>query len=280
MGLLLLLIGACSSLPRMQQPPEKRNADQHLLLGQKYELQQRFADSEAMYIEAESLYQAFADIEGIMQCLSGMARLSLLQSDPKGYEYYRERINKLVQSTDPSLAYHEVLLEIYSYYLAGDWDGIKQLAQGKDIYPVDARIQILSYRAQANAWQRKPDEKELKKLVRLYFNNRNRLVKEGKPQIVSMAAYSLAYHYFVANELPKSTRYLQTAKLLDYNHSQFSALANDLWLEANIMLARGNPSSARLSLQRAKIIFANGGNSQMMERIDKLLEKLSEGTDR
>lgn len=271
---LLLLISACSTLPRRVHPLQKNTADQILGMAQGKELIRRYEDAVIMYDNALGQYYDFADLDGILQSLAGKARIDMELGDTDSYETNYLRMQDLITKIDKEKIYHLQLLDMHRAYRRGDWDYLSQKPDIQKFYPRLAKLQIYSYYVQARAFTKKPDQKAVKELHRLYRRSLSRIRGDNTPQLVSLAAYSLAYHYYTLAEIPKANRYLKVASRIDYANSLFSALGYDLWLSAQIHLQQGNVQRAGTDLQRARLIFINEQNDDMLRRIDNQFKTL------
>lgn len=271
------MLSACSSLPRRMQAPEKKNADQNLALAQKYELRERYQDAKSMYANAHNQYLAFADIEGILQCYAGEARINLVQGEENEYLLLLQKMQTVIEDNAPEKAYHLILMDLQRYAKAGDWLEIKNRAQIQKNYPTQVKLQILSYLVQANAFTNSQSRSRVQELRKLYRKARKNLGAEYPAQLISQAAYSLAYHYFSVGDYSRAKSHLANAHRLDYAYSMFQALGYDYWLKGNIALKERDFQTAKTSFNRALLIFDQYQNPEIMAKIRQQLDFIPKG---
>ncbi|HRY83080.1 MAG TPA: hypothetical protein P5533_00435, partial [Candidatus Cloacimonadota bacterium] len=119
--LIILLLGACSTLPKPEQPQAKVNADNTLKLAQDYELTGRYANSIDSYTFAQEFYQSSADTEGELHALSGLARIELAQGAPEAAQEYRAQMQDLVDLVEPELAPILLLYDLHVLHRQKDY---------------------------------------------------------------------------------------------------------------------------------------------------------------
>ncbi len=279
--LLVLLLGslftACSVLPKRIHPLQKSSADQILALAQGKELNQQYHDAILMYDHAFRQYQEFADLEGLLQCLAGHARIHLSLDDQDKYETILEEMEQLILNTTETKRYHLLLVELHRLSGAHEWGLIAKNAVSDESYPHMVNLQILSYRVQANTFLKIKDANSVKELNRLYKSSLRKMRNHNMPQVVSQAAYSLAYHYFNHGEPGKAKKHLKVSSRIDYANALFTALGYDLWLSAKIAAQEGNLEKAKLDLSRAALILERHNQSAQAEAIRRELKELTVG---
>ncbi|MDZ4121197.1 MAG: hypothetical protein U1C33_02155, partial [Candidatus Cloacimonadaceae bacterium] len=165
-----------------------------------------------------------------------MARIHLYQDRLAEYNAHLQQMQDIIAKAAPHRSYHLVLMQLAHHRHSGDWSHISSLALVRDSYPFQARLQILSYKIQAEAYHRQTNPESVKALTRHFKQAMRRLDRSSQPQLASHAAYSLAYYYFVHQDIKKAENYLAIAKRIDYAYSLFGSLAYDLWLEAQLAI--------------------------------------------
>jgi len=272
----LILLSACSSLPKQIQPQEKTNADQILVFAQQLELQHRYADALSGYQSARRQYIYLADSEGQLLALSGLARVSAITEDNEKLEYYRAQMQNMIEMIDKSKRYHLLLLELQVLHQQQDYTRMSELARYSEETPELARLQILTYKVQADAYLKKGDEEEFRYLVYLYNRYAKRLKarKFNSPELVTNAAYSLAYHHYTKLEPVTAKRYIRQAKDIDFRYGLFYNYAFDLWLEGNVFKQENSKREAISALYSALLIFQQYDDKAMQEKINQELRTL------
>ena len=276
---ILLLLGACSTLPKPEQPQAKVNADNTLKLAQDYELSGRYANAIDSYTFAQEIYQSFADTEGELYALSGLARIELSQGAPDAAQEFRAQMQDLVELVEPKQAPILLLYDLHVLHRTKDYAQISQLAvPSRDMSP-SQRMQVLSYAVQADAYLQAEDRgktAELKKLIKKQAKKplRKRLIN---PQILSEAYYSLAYHYYTHKDFTGCLSYLKGALKLDYVYGNFASLGYSTWLEGKARAGLGQTQAAISLLLKARQIFQSASNLEMITQTDSDLEALNQG---
>ena len=276
---LLLLLGACSTLPKPVQPQAKVNADNTLKLAQDYELSARHLNAIDSYNFALELYQSFADTEGELYALSGLARIELAQDAPDTAAEYRLEMKDLVDLVDPRLAPILLIYDLHVLHRLKDYAQISALAVTSPNMSPSQKMQVLAYAVQADAYINNADHgksRELKKLIKKQAKKPLRK-RQINPQILSEAYYSLAYHYYNAQDYKRSLSYLKEANKLDYIYGNFASLGYSTWLEGKTRAGLGETASAISLLLRARQIFVSAANFEMIMRVDSDLETLAPG---
>lgn len=276
---LLLVLGACSTLPKPEQPQAKVNADNTLKLAQDYELTGRYANAIDSYTFAQEIYQSFADTEGELHALSGLARIELAQGAPEAAEEYRAQMQDLVELVEPKLAPILLLYDLHVLHRQKDYHQMSHLAElSKDMSP-SQKMQVLSYTVQADAYLQNEDHGkvgELRKLIKKQAKKplRKRLIN---PQILAEAWYSLAYNSFTQKDHKGCLNYLKQSSRLDYLYGNFASLGYSIWLEGKARAGLGDNVSAISLLLRARQIFQSASNLEMISQVDSDLEALNPG---
>ena len=273
---LLILLGACSTLPKPMQPQAKVNADNTLKLAQDYELSARHANAIDSYNFALELYQSFADTEGELYALSGLARIELAQGAPETAQEYRAQMKDLVDLVDPRLAPILLIYDLHVLHRQKDYQQISKLAATSTGMSNSQKMQVLAYAVQADAYINNADQgksRELKKLIKVQAQKPLRK-RQINPQILSEAYYSLAYHYYTAQDYKRSLSYLKQSCKLDYIYGNFASLGYSTWLEAKTRAELGETASAVSLLLKARQIFQSAANFEMIMRVDSDLETL------
>ncbi len=272
-----LLVVSCSSLPRRIHPLQKSSSDQILALAQGKELNQQYQDALLMYDHAMRMYQEFADIDGLLQSMAGTARIKLSLGETEPYHSIISEMEQLVAHTGASRRHHLVLLELHQLSTDGSWSEIAQKAIVSQDYTHNANLQILSYKVQANTYLKQINENDVRDLNKLYKKSLRRMRRDNMPQVVSQAAYSLAYHYYETNNLNKARKYLKVASRIDYANALFTALGYDMWLAGRIAIKEKDYDKARYELTRAAVVMERQNQTHLMDAIFKELETLPKG---
>lgn len=274
---LALIMVACSSLKQPLQPQAKFNADNALKLAQDYEQQKRFANAIDTYVFALDLYRSFANTEGQMYCLSGLARIKLEQSDLDAADEYRYEMQEIAEQIDPDNAVILLLYDLHKLQLDRNYQEISIVAVASEKYTDSQKMQVLSYKIQADAYLENTDQSKVRQLERLAAKHFRKPLRKRQinPQILSQAAYSLAYHYYVAGNLDKADYYLRRSVNLDYSYGNFASLGYSLWLQAKTQMARGKNVEALSLLLKARQVFQSYANLEMISKVEADLDKIA-----
>ena len=274
---LALIMVACSSLKQPLQPQAKFNADNALKLAQDYEQQKRFANAIDTYVFALELYRSFANTEGQMYCLSGLARIKLEQSDHDAADEYRYEMQEIAEQIDPDNAVILLLYDLHKLQLDRNYQEISIVAVASEKYTDSQKMQVLSYKIQADAYLENTDQSKVRQLERLAAKHFRKPLRKRQinPQILSQAAYSLAYHYYVAGNMDKADYYLRRSVNLDYSYGNFASLGYSLWLQAKTQMARGKNVEALSLLLKARQVFQSYANLEMISKVEADLDKIA-----
>lgn len=274
----LLLLSACSSTKLPLQPQAKFNADNALKLAQDYELQRRHANAVDTYSFALDLYRSFADPEGQMHCLSGLARIAFEQANTAEAEDYRLQMEEIVSEIEPRC--HPILL-LYDLHLAlaaNNYELISRYAVVDELMDRSQQMQVLSYKIQADSFLGRAERDQVRRLEKLSAIHLKKPLRKRQinPQILSQACYALGYHYYIEDNYPKAEKYLTLSNRIDYSYGNFGSLAYGLWLQGRVFAAREEEHAARSHYLRARQIFQNFANLPMLDQLDEDLNRLDE----
>ncbi len=269
--LALAVLSACSTLPRKPISKTKQNADLLLQQAQRLELSRRLTDSIDGYESALRNYELIDDLEGQVISMVGIARNQLQLGFPGDFEQTRTDLAKLIELNSDLYDYHLKILDLYHLYHGQKWQDIRQLGIIESHYPDLAKIQILSYRVQADARLKQMNTEYIRQLERLtsLYHRRLRQNRPISPEIVSTGYYSLAYYHLVHSRPERARRHISKAREIDYTYEIYLNLAYDLWLEAKIAQATGNVKEMTGLLLRSRKIFAYFAEGAMLNAIDK-----------
>ncbi|MBM4403990.1 MAG: hypothetical protein FJ042_06390 [Candidatus Cloacimonetes bacterium] len=273
----LLVLGACSSLPKRPIPQAKQNADLLLQQAQRLEINRRLIDSIDGYESALRSYELIDEMEGQLICHLGIARAQLQMGFPDDFNQTRQNLVTLIGYSTRDYSYYLRILDLHRLYQQQDWQGIRRIGENDRSYPEIAQIQILSYRLQADARLMQVNPDAVTRLTRLTQLNYQRLQKNRaiNPEIVSTGYYTLAYYYLVHGRHDRAAKYIAKAKEIDFDYEIYLNLGFDLWLEAQIARVEGNTKAISGLLIRARKIFQNYRESGMLRSIDKELAALA-----
>ncbi len=278
----ILLLTACSTLKQPVQPQGKINADNTLKLAQDYELQGRYANSIDSYNYSLELYRSFADIEGQMYALSGLARIALAQGDGEAAEQYRQEMQDLTDLVETKYRHILLLYDLHVCHVNKDYSKMGELAKVLPGMSDSIRMQVLTYAVEAEAYLRsleKHNRNELKSLCAKHSRKplKKRLIN---PQILSEAYYSLAYSYFVEADYKRCLGYLKRSNKLDYIYGNFASLGYGYWLQGKALAGTGDVPGATANFLKAQQIFQSFSNFEMITKLEADMEKLAKGEDR
>ncbi len=275
--IMLLLLAACSSPPRITQSPAKAAADNTLKLAHSLEQKQNLKDAYLTYQSAYQQYCRFASFKGKLYSLSGMARIAYLEDDDALLKEKMDMMEELVRYGEPGTDYIPLLVNLYILQDKKDYQSVREEAKDSYDYPIDARIQILSYKLQADSYLN-PGFKsaEYDDLDRLSKRYRRSLKTDfsADPSLLSGAYYALAYQDYKLNDLRKAEKSLDAAIDLDFLHENFPGLGYGYWLKGKINLKNDDKPAAISNFMRAQSIFKSLGMKEMLDNINIELEKI------
>ena len=116
--IILLILAACSTVKIPVEPQAKIDADNHFRYALQMETNRDFSAAKESYIFLFESYRSFADTKGMLDCLSGLARIELENENEKAYLQYKNQTAEIIQNIAPELSYYLLLLELYNYLLA------------------------------------------------------------------------------------------------------------------------------------------------------------------
>lgn len=274
---LILAFSACSSPPKLVQAPAKGAADATLKLANTLEMQQKYGDSKLAYRSSIDQYGSFGDVKGQLYSMAGLARIAHFEGREGDLLKLRQKMDFLGTEADPFNNYINLLLELYLQQAKGNYQTVANLAEDSYDYPIDARVQILTYKLQAESYLREGfGAAEYENLSRLSKRYQRALRTDftADPSVLSGALYAMAYHKYLAMELQTAAKHANQAKDLDFLHENFPGMAYDLWLLGQIRLRQGEKSRALSDFLRAKMIFERYENVKMIQKCDAEIERI------
>lgn len=266
---LMITLWGCSSPPKLTQSPAKMAADNTLKLAHNLEQKQQLRDAWITYQSAYDQYSNFASFKGKLYALAGLARIAYLTDDAALLSEKQRMMKEIVQDGEPDAAYIPQLVELYILQDQKDYQGVRDSALDSYDYPIDARMQILSYQLQAEAYLN-PGYKSVgyEDLLRLSKRYKRSLKSDfsADPSVLSGALYALAYQSYGVGDLRQAERDLQSAIELDYLYENFPSLGYGYWLKGKIFEKEGDDTRALANFLRAKSIFESLGMKEMTDR--------------
>jgi len=140
--IILLILAACSTVKIPVEPQAKIDADNHFRYALQMETNRDFSAAKESYIFLFESYRSFADTKGMLDCLSGLARIELENENEKAYLQYKNQTAEIIQNIAPELSYYLLLLELYNYQLENNYSAISQLAINKLDYPDEVNLKL------------------------------------------------------------------------------------------------------------------------------------------
>lgn len=280
--LFMLVLAGCSTLKQPTQPQSKINADNTLKLAQDYELQGRYANSIDSYNFALELYRSFADIEGEMYSLSGLARIELAQGDPETAESFRAEMQDLTELVETRHRFILLLYDLHVLHLNKDYAGMSKLAGIEPDMSDTVRMQVLSYAVEADAYLGNPLKDNRNKLKSLCAKHSRKPLKKMliNPQTLSEAYYSLAYASYVETDYQRCLKYLEKSNKLDYLYGNFASLGYGYWLRGKALAGEKEYTEAMSMLLKSQQIFQSYSNFEMIMKLETDMAEISKGVTR
>jgi len=235
-----------------------------------------FSSARESYIFLTENYRSFADIKGMLACLSGLARIELENNNEKAYLQYKNQMAEMIQNTAPELAYYLLLLELYNYQLENNYSAISQKAISKIDYPAEVNLKLAIDKLQADSYLAIAEEKQVKELINLSkkMEKQQKKAKYNDPELLSSAWYALAYYYYRTADYETANFYADKAQDWDYRFGNFRGMAHCLWLKAQIAAAENNIPTAKRYWKKAEGIFSSLQDNVSLEELNTTMQKL------
>lgn len=273
----ILILCSCSRPQKVVEPPSKASADATLRLANSLEQRYRFQDAKQSYENVYTLYRSFADAQGMMQALSGLARIALHDDQFDTMNSYRTQMQQIVFDIDKETACILLLFDILVLHSQERYQEILTVAEDSFDYPIGIRMQILTHRLQAESYL-KPgfSYKTVDDLERLSSKYKKHLSSDltSDPIVLANAYYALAYHNMLTNKQTRALQYINDSIKLDYLHESFPSLAYSYWLRGIIQTKSSAPKEALASYSRSREIFSSYGNHLMVDKINDEINHL------
>ncbi len=275
--ILVLALGACSRPAKLTQAPAKAAADATLLLAQNLEQKQRYLDGAQAYQSALAQYRSFADLRGELYALAGLARLAYRQNDLGEYDKLHQRLQYLTTYADQTGHYVLLVLDLFRLQQEGRYAEIQARAIDSYDYPMPIRIQILTYKLQAESYLRPGYSSQnydtLQRLSKRYRRDLNRDFT-ADPSVLSSALYALAYHDFLSGDYNAAQKLLDQVVELDSLYENHPGLGYAHWLRAMVHEANNDRRQALKDYISAKIIFVHFADEDMINKVETALIRL------
>ena len=272
----LLFLGACSSVKVPVQPQEKIDADKQLSYALQMESSKDFSTAIESYTILMEKYRSFADIQGLLTCLSGLARIELASGKEAGFLNYKARMQERIQNIAPELEYYLLLLDIYYYQQKSNYVAISRIATIKESYPKEIALELATAKLQADSYLAIAEEKQVKELINLSkkIEKQQKKAKYNNPELLSSAWYALAYYYFRNADYQSARGYINKAQDWDYRFGNFSSMAHCLWLKAQISAAENKMAEAKSNWLKAEGIFLSLRDTAAVEEMNRSMQKI------
>ena len=274
--LILIILAACSTVKIPVEPQAKIDADNHFRYALQMETNRDFSAAKESYNFLSESYRSFADIKGMLDCLSGLARIELENDNEKAYLQYKNQMAEMIQNIAPELSYYLLLLELYNYQLENNYSAISQKAINKLDYPEEVNLKLAIDKLQADSYLAIAEEKQVKELISQSkkIEKQQKKAKYNDPELLSSAWYALSYYYFRTADYKTANFYADKAQDWDYRFGNFPGMAHCLWLKAQISAAENNIPAAKSYWKKAEGIFSSLQDNVSLEELNHTMQKM------
>ena len=274
--IILLILAACSTVKIPVEPQAKIDADNHFRYALQMETNRDFSAAKESYIFLFESYRSFADTKGMLDCLSGLARIELENENEKAYLQYKNQTAEIIQNIAPELSYYLLLLELYNYQLENNYSAISQLAINKLDYPDEVNLKLAIDKLQADSYLAIAEEKQVEELINLSkkIEKQQKKTKYNNPELLSSAWYALSYYYFRTADYKTANFYADKAQDWNYRFGNFPGMAHCLWLKAQISAAENNIPAAKSYWKMAEGIFSSLQDNVSLEELNHTMQKM------
>ena len=274
--IILLILAACSTVKIPVEPQAKIDADNHFRYALQMETNRDFSAAKESYIFLFESYRSFADTKGMLDCLSGLARIELENENEKAYLQYKNQMAEIIQNIAPELSYYLLLLELYNYQLENNYSAISQLAINKLDYPDEVNLKLAIDKLQADSYLAIAEEKQVEELINLSkkIEKQQKKTKYNNPELLSSAWYALSYYYFRTADYKTANFYADKAQDWNYRFGNFPGMAHCLWLKAQISAAENNIPAAKSYWKMAEGIFSSLQDNVSLEELNHTRQKM------
>ena len=274
--LILIILAACSTVKIPVEPQAKIDADNHFRYALQMETNRDFSAAKESYNFLSESYRSFADIKGMLDCLSGLARIELENDNEKAYLQYKNQMAEMIQNIAPELSYYLLLLELYNYQLENNYSAISQKAINKLDYPEEVNLKLAIDKLQADSYLAIAEEKQVKELISQSkkIEKQQKKAKYNNPELLSSAWYALSYYYFRTADYKTANFYADKAQDWDYRFGNFPGMAHCLWLKAQISAAENNIPAAKSYWKKAEGIFSSLQDNVSPEELNHTMQKM------
>ena len=274
--IILLILAACSTVKIPVEPQAKIDADNHFRYALQMETNRDFSAAKESYIFLFESYRSFADTKGMLDCLSGLARIELENENEKAYLQYKNQTAEIIQNIAPELSYYLLLLELYNYQLENNYSAISQMAINKLDYPDEVNLKLAIDKLQADSYLAIAEEKQVEELINLSkkIEKQQKKTKYNNPELLSSAWYALSYYYFRTADYKTANFYADKAQDWNYRFGNFPGMAHCLWLKAQISAAENNIPAAKSYWKKAEGIFSSLQDNVSLEELNHTRQKM------
>ena len=274
--IILLILAACSTVKIPVEPQAKIDADNHFRYALQMETNRDFSAAKESYIFLFESYRSFADTKGMLDCLSGLARIELENENEKAYLQYKNQTAEIIQNIAPELSYYLLLLELYNYQLENNYSAISQMAINKLDYPDEVNLKLAIDKLQADSYLAIAEEKQVEELINLSkkTEKQQKKTKYNNPELLSSAWYALSYYYFRTADYKTANFYADKAQDWNYRFGNFPGMAHCLWLKAQISAAENNIPAAKSYWKMAEGIFSSLQDNVSLEELNHTMQKM------
>jgi len=274
--IILLILAACSTVKIPVEPQAKIDADNHFRYALQMETNRDFSAAKESYIFLFESYRSFADTKGMLDCLSGLARIELENENEKAYLQYKNQTAEIIQNIAPELSYYLLLLELYNYQLENNYSAISQMAINKLDYPDEVNLKLAIDKLQADSYLAIAEEKQVEELINLSkkIEKQQKKTKYNNPELLSSAWYALSYYYFRTADYKTANFYAHKAQDWNYRFGNFPGMAHCLWLKAQISAAENNIPAAKSYWKMAEGIFSSLQDNVSLEELNHTRQKM------
>ncbi len=269
--ILLLLSLGCSRLPHAQYSQSYTKSTKLISQGILLEKQGKYIDALDCFTLAKHYAKLGNEIELLFLSLQGQIRITVLTGSESSYDNSLQEIRQLNDLYLPAghFHYHQILLWID--FIKGNYKEVLSNYEKVNNAPPAVKIECLSLYLQSAAaieLESSNSVKDMQNLLKKYKKN----TKLIQPDLLSNAYYSLAYYHYSRGSFTTSVRYLSKAIALDKKNDFYTNLADDYYLMGKNWQKLQNINQTNVYLSYAKYIYQELGNTQQLQKIDKILE--------
>ena len=274
----LLVIVACSSLPKYVDLQSTKDANDAMKRAQNAEADGYYQQAQLLFEKAFDLYTSVDNLKGLIISGLAVARQYYYLDNMEQYDIWYMKMSIITHNDAPDFIPLLYLLQMEVEFDKGEYGRVITLSLAVETKQKEMQTELLSYRLLGLLKTGQPYQNEFEKIKHNIPSLRS-MFKKNKlddPKIVSYAAYTLGYAMSKEKQWVKAIEFFEIAHKYDQLIENTSGLADDVYAMGVAYDNLGDTEMALSCYIRARDMYDIINDKEMSsvaeEKIKNILE--------